>query len=107
MRMVSRMVKCNPRDSNEYRFVNARRFSNFSKPRVKPLARNGAFKSASQASVRYPLRRATYFKGQHTSYTKSSEVIGLLRGGQRAMPPKKIFRRYSHFVLWEAFFQTK
>jgi len=33
-------------------------------------------------------------------------VIGVARGGKGAMPPQ-IFRKYSHFVLWEAFFQTK
>jgi len=33
--------------------------------------------------------------------------IGVAGGPKRGMPPKKNFRKCSHFVLWEAFFQTK
>ena len=33
-------------------------------------------------------------------------IIGVARGGQRGHDPQ-MFRKYSHFVLWEAFFQTK
>ena len=32
--------------------------------------------------------------------------IFVARGGQKAMPPQ-MFRKYSHFALWVAFFQTK
>jgi len=34
-------------------------------------------------------------------------AIGVARGRQRGHAPKKIFLKYSHFVFWEAFFQTK
>jgi len=33
-------------------------------------------------------------------------IIGVARGAKRAMPPQ-IFRKYSHFVPWEAFFPNK
>jgi len=34
------------------------------------------------------------------------ERVGVARGAKGAMTTK-IFRKYSHFVLWEAFFQAK
>ena len=33
---------------------------------------------------------------------KKDTCIGVVRGAKGAMPPQ-IFRKYSHFVLWEAF----
>jgi len=36
----------------------------------------------------------------------NATTIGVARGRQRRHAPS-IFRKYSHFELWEAFFQTK
>jgi len=33
--------------------------------------------------------------------------IGAARGGPKGPCPSKIIGKYSHFVFWEAFFQTK
>jgi len=43
--------------------------------------------------------------GSHPVKTHSA-AIGVARGAKGSWLPQ-IFRKYSHFMLWQAFFQTK
>jgi len=52
----------------------------------------------------------TLFEKQQKSYAVhacSWRPIGVARRWPKEPCPPKIFRKYSHFVLWEAFFQTE
>ena len=77
-------------------------------PRLPPAVRSTIHStfpdlmSAIPAQVPQQLLAAIRCQICRPSHSRRSQ-----EGAKEAMPPKKIFLKYSHFVLWEAIFKTK